>query len=62
MLELYYNFFDKFCNADTFEELEMDNDSLNLALEHDRKLWGNTIVMILSKLTLYKTSSQNLLW
>ena len=28
MLELYYNFFDKFCDVDTFEELEMDTDSL----------------------------------
>ena len=32
MLELYYNFFDKFCDVDTFEEFEMDTDSLNLAL------------------------------
>ena len=32
MLELYYNFFDKFCDVDTFEELEMDTDSLYLAL------------------------------
>ena len=35
MLELYYNFFDKFCDIDTFEELEMDTDSLYLALAHD---------------------------
>ena len=35
MLELYYNFFDKFCDVDTFEELEMDTDSLFLALAHD---------------------------
>ena len=35
MLELYYNFFDKFCDVDTFEELEMDTDSLYLALAHD---------------------------
>ena len=31
MLELYYNFFDKFCDVDKFEELEMDTDSLYLA-------------------------------
>ena len=35
MLELYYNFFDKFGDVDTFEELEMDTDSLYLALAHD---------------------------
>ena len=28
MLELYYNFFDKFCDVNKFEELEMDADSL----------------------------------
>ena len=32
MLELYYNFFDKFCDLNKFEELEMDKDSLYLAL------------------------------
>ena len=26
MLELFYNFFDKFCDVDKFEELEMDTD------------------------------------
>ena len=31
MLELYYNFFDKFCDVNKFEELEMDTDSLYLA-------------------------------
>ena len=31
-LELYYNFFTKFCNVNKFEELEMDTDSLYLAL------------------------------
>ena len=35
MLELYYNFFDKFCDVNTFEELEMDTDSLYLALAHN---------------------------
>ena len=28
MLELYYNFFTKFCDVNKFEELEMDTDSL----------------------------------
>ena len=32
MLELYYNFFERFCNVNKFEELEMDTDSLFLAL------------------------------
>ena len=27
MLELYYNFFDRFCDVDKLEELEMDTDS-----------------------------------
>ena len=32
MLELYYNFFTRFCDVNKFEELEMDIDSLYLAL------------------------------
>ena len=32
MLELYYNFFARFCNVHKFEELEMDTNSLYLAL------------------------------
>ena len=28
MLELFYNFFKKFCDTDKYEELEMDTDSL----------------------------------
>ena len=32
MLELYYNFFTKLCDVNKFEELEMDTDSLYLAL------------------------------
>ena len=32
MLELYYNFFQSFCDVNKFEELEMDTDSLYLAL------------------------------
>ena len=32
MLELYYNFFTRFCDVNKFEELEMDTDSLYPAL------------------------------
>ena len=32
MLQLYYSFFKKFCDTDKYEELEMDTDSLFLAL------------------------------
>ena len=35
MLELYYNFFKKFCDTDKYEELEMDTDSLYLALSKE---------------------------
>ena len=35
MLELYYNFFHKYCDENKFEELEMDTDSLYLALAED---------------------------
>ena len=35
MLELYYNFFDKFCDVKKFEGLEMDTDSLYLALAEE---------------------------
>ena len=35
MLELYYNFFKKFCDTDKHEELEMDADSLYLALSKE---------------------------
>ena len=31
MLELYYNFFERFCDVNKFEELEMDTDFLYLA-------------------------------
>ena len=31
-LELYYNFFTRFCDVNKFEELEMNTDSLYLAL------------------------------
>ena len=32
MLEPYYNFFERFCDDNNFEEVEMDTDSLYLAL------------------------------
>ena len=35
MLELYYNFFDKLGDVNKFEELEMDTDSLYLALAEE---------------------------
>ena len=38
MLELYYNFFDKFCDMNKIEELEMDTDSLYLALADENQI------------------------
>ena len=35
LLELYYNFFKKFCDTDKYEELEMDIDSLYLAFSEE---------------------------
>ena len=35
MLELYYNFFKKFCDTEKYEELEMDTDSLYLPLSEE---------------------------
>ena len=35
MLELYYNFFKKFCDTEKYEELEMDTDSHYLALSEE---------------------------
>ena len=35
MLELYYNFFKKFFDTDKYEELQMDTDSLYLALSDE---------------------------
>ena len=35
MLELYYNFLKKFCDSEKYEELEMDTDSLFLALSEE---------------------------
>ena len=38
MLGLYYNFFEKFCDTDKYEELEMDTDSLYLAFLSEENL------------------------
>ena len=38
MLELYYNFFDRFCDVNNFWEVEIDTDSLYLALS-EKKLY-----------------------
>ena len=35
ILELYYNFLKKFCDTDKYDELEMDTDSLYLALSEE---------------------------
>ena len=36
MLQIYYNFFKKFCDTDKYEELEMGTDSLFLALSEEK--------------------------
>ena len=36
MFELYYSFFERFCDVNKFEELEMDTDSLFLALSEKK--------------------------
>ena len=51
MLELFYNFSKSFCDFNSFEEIEMDTDSLYLAVAHDsledcikqdkREVWNN---------------------
>ena len=51
MLDLYYNFFHKFCDFNPFEEMEMDTDFLYVAVAHDshedcikpemREVWNN---------------------
>ena len=35
MLELYYNYFKKFCDTDKYEEHEMDTDSFYIALSQE---------------------------
>ena len=42
MLEVYYKFFNKFCDVKTFGELEMDTDSMYLAVvekEQEHCIW-----------------------
>ena len=71
MLELYYNFFKKFCGTEKHEELEMDTDSLYLALseknlediilpekETNGKQYVRKIVQIASQRMQRATSSQ----
>ena len=36
MLELYYKLHEKFCDADNYEELEMDTDSRYLVLSQEK--------------------------
>ena len=40
MLELYYNFFKKFCDSEKYEELETDTDSLYLAQSEQKILFS----------------------
>ena len=63
MLELYYNFFKKFCDTDKYEELEMDTDSLYLALSEDnlddvifceKDLNGTSYVLKIALITLLR--------
>ena len=35
MMELYYNFFHKYCDENEFEKVEIDTDSMYLALAED---------------------------
>ena len=41
MLDIYYNFFKKFCDTDKYDEFEMDNDFLCLALSEEKLENGN---------------------
>ena len=43
MLELHYNFFKKFCDTDRYDELEMDPDSLYLALSEEKEIKKNEL-------------------
>ena len=69
MLELYYNFFKRFCDVNKFEELKKDTDSLYLALsemsctiafEKNLKLngpfWEQKIAKMISQLIQQPTS------
>ena len=70
-LEFYYKFFKKFCDTDKYEELEMDTDSLYLALSEEKlekvifsrnELNGTSYVLKITLLRMQLSSSpQNLL-
>ena len=75
MLELYYNFFKKFCDTDNYEEVDRDTDSLLLALSEKKmedvilpekkELNGSSYVLKTALITLLRmqltTFPQNLL-
>ena len=63
MLELYYNFYENFCDTDKYEELEMDTDCLYLALSEEKledvilpekKLKGTSYVLIIALISLLR--------
>ena len=63
MVELYYSFFKKFCHTDKYEELEMDTDSLYLALSEENledvivpknELNGTSYVLKIALITLLR--------
>ena len=63
MLELYYIFFENFCDTDKYEELEMDTDSLYLALSEknledvilpNNELNGTSYVLDIALITLLR--------
>ena len=68
ILEIYYNFFEKFCDFSSFEEIEMDADSLYIAVTADsledcikpdmREDWNNIRINDCSN-TLAADSSKN---
>ena len=70
MLELYYNFFDKFCDVNNFEELEMDTDSLYLELaeenlydciEPEKRIIGKKLGKMTAKFKALSRRMQNLI-
>ena len=62
-LQLYYNFFEDFCDTDKYDELEMDTDSLYLALSEENlkdvilpenELNGTSYVLKITLITLLR--------
>ena len=51
---LYYDFFKKFCDTDKYEELEMNTDSLYLALSGENELNGTSYVLKIPLITLLR--------